>query len=607
MNKKLFFLFPVYFVLLCAASIVLAQDSDRLTKLRLAQGFEDSGEWERAVALYEDLCKLEPDNYQIANGLQRGYTQIKEYDRAKEVILNWLKLHPDDVNFAIQLGGLYYDSGNESAADSAWNSVLANNPNNVQLYRIVANEIMGHRLYDRCIRIYLKGREISKNEVQFADELGSIYVALQQYTSAAKEYIRFIKAAPVQLSFVQSRLNTFINRPEGLKSATEVLNAEVNNLPDNAALRRLFAWLLIEDRKYNAALEQYRIIDRVSNSKGNELYNFAQRLYQENVPSVAVEAFKEVIEEHKNSSFIPYARFGYARAIEELCNQSIENTSQSAYHEAIRLYESIASSYPNSDLTMQSLFRIGVIKYEKLFDLDGALNAFNQIVKLPQRTNVWFEASLKIGEVQVAKNSLTEARQEYESLINVPVVLYQYQASFKLAELNYFEAKFDSALSLLKRFNSNLNTDLTNDALQLQYFIQENYTSNPQGLKEFAEADLLMRRRKYSESLARFQDIVKNYPAALFVDDAMMKIGELHLNLQRPNEAISAFNFVLDSIQSSILQDRALFRTAEIYYNVLKNKEQAVSAYEKLLIRFPNSLYAEESRKRIRLLRGDSI
>jgi tetratricopeptide (TPR) repeat protein len=87
----------------------------------------------------------------------------------------------------------------------------------------------------------------------------------------------------------------------------------------------------------------------------------------------------------------------------------------------------------------------------------------------------------------------------------------------------------------------------------------------------------------------------------------MMKIGELHLKLKQTNEAIAAFRFIADSIQLSILKDRAQFRIAEISENVLHNKVLAITAYEKLLERFPNSLYAEQARKRIRLLRGDGV
>ena len=595
--------------LLCTFSF--AQNTDTLAKLRLAQGFEEAGEWEHAAALYEDLNTLEPNNFLYLDGLQRSYAHIKEYDKAIHVICQWLVFQPRDINKMTALGGLYYDAGNEKAADSVWKSVITLDPHNTQLYRVVANEMLEHRMYDQCIRTYLDGRLMSKSEVTFADELGNLYALLQQYTSATKEYLRLIKAAPEQLSFVQSRLSAFTAKPEGLSAASETVNNELKNSRDNIAQHRLYAWLLMEGRRYDNALEQYRIIDRLSQANGNELFNFAQRLHQERAYKSAAEAFKEIIDEYKHSSLIPYARFGYARACEELAaltdTSASSSESQPTYNSTIQLYESIAAEHVNPDLAAQSLYRIGVIKFDKLFDLDGALHAFTRMKDVPSTANIINDALLKMGEIQTARNDLTEARKEYDRLSKISLVVYRDQAAFKLAELNYFEAKFDSALSMLKRFTMNLTTDIANDALQLQYFIQENNNSAPQALTEFAKADLLMRQRKYSESLLQFHDIVKQYPSALLVDDAMMKIGELYVLLKRPHEAISAFHFIADSIQLSILKDRAQFNIAEICQTVLNNKTQAIEAYEKLLSQFPNSLYVEESRKRIRLLRGDNL
>jgi cellulose synthase operon protein C len=593
------------------------QETDKLMKLRMAQGFEEAGEWERAASLYEDLYKTEPRNYIFTDGLQRSYTQIKEYGNAIGVIRNWLTYQPRDFNMMTTLGGLYYDSGNETTADSVWKSVIATDPNNVQLYRVIANEMMEHRLYENAIRIYLDGRKVGKKEILFADELGTIYSALQQYNSAAQEYTRLVKNSPEQLSLAQSRLSSFTQKPEALKSAADAVSAEIKILPDNPAIRRLYVWLLIEGHQYELALEQYRMIDRLSNANGNEFFNFAQRLNREHEYKTAAKTFNEIITKYNNPQILPQARFGYARAIEELSEQSDTamtapaTTStpatelQPTYRGAITLYESIAADYRTLDLSSQAIFRIGIIKFEKLFDLDGALDAFTRIKCLPQSVNLYSDIMLKIGEVQTARNNIIEARKEYDQLVKMPQIAYQDQAAFKIAELEYYGAGFDTALSILKRFNTKLNTDITNDALQLQYFIQENQSTSPKALTEFAKADLLLRQRKFSESLALFREITKSYPTALLVDDAMMKIGELNLLLKHPDEAIRSFQFVADSIQQSILKDRAQFRIAEIYQSILNNKMLAIESYEKLLTQFPNSLYAEESRKRIRTLRGD--
>jgi tetratricopeptide (TPR) repeat protein len=606
-------------LLLIAASVGRAQETDQMTKLRLAQRFEQAGEWERAVALYEELYRSEPANYVYLDGLQRSYTQVKEYGKAVKIIRAYLRVRPNDVNLMTTLGGLYYDSGDEQRADSIWKAVIDVNPQNAHLYRLVAGEMMEHRLYDECIRTYTAARSISKNKALFADELGNLYTALQQYASAAREYAQLVQTSPDQLLLAQSRMSVFTSKPDGLKAAAEVVHTEVEEAPDNIALHRLYAWILLEDRGYDLALDQYREIDKRTNADGKELFDFAQRLSREHEYRTAAEAFKEIVDQGKNPSLLPYARFGYARAIEELSeksdttdgvfdsrDQSPKPALASSYQKAVQLYEAIVAASPGSDLAMQSLFRIGMIRYEKLFDLDAALDALNRIQNIPQATQVFYDAVNAVGLIQEAQNDLPAARNTFEKLSLGPLKSYRDQATFRLAELDYFEAHFDSSLAELKRFDANPATDLANDALELQYFIQENNSTAPDALAEFAEAELLIRQRKYSESLTRFQDILRRFPAAMLVDDGYLKIGDLHLRMKQPNEALTAFRYVADSMQTSILQDRAEYLIGEVYWKFLGDKPAAIAAYEKLLAQHPRSLYAEDARKRIRTLRGDN-
>ena len=604
----IFLLFP---------AAVRAQNSDAVLKLQLARQYEESDDWEHAAALYQSLYSLQPGNYLFADGLQRSLTHLKEYSSAIRVIRAWLLVHPEDVNMTATLGGLLYDSGNEHAADSVWTAAVASDPRSVPLYRVIANAMMEHSLYDRCIRLYLDGRKAAGDNALFADELGTIYAALQRYREAAREYLLLVEQHPDQLYFAQARLSALSLKPDALKEVSETVREEIGRTPDAPAVHRLYAWLLGENRRFDAALDQYRIIDRLTNANGSELYNFALRLVQEHEPGIAAQAFREIIDGGKNTALLPYVRFGYARSLEELAAEPDTSHSgpsdetaasrMTGFRDAVQVYESLIAQYAIPDLTAQALYRIGVIQCDHLFDLDGALSALNRIETLHAGSTIPFDADLKIGEVQTARNDLAEARRVYRRLLTNPFPGYSEQAAYRIAELDYFEGKFDTALAALKRFDANPNTDLTNDALQLQYFIQENIQTNPAALGEFAAADLLQRQRRYPESLAQFQDILRRNPDAMLVDDGWMKIGALQLRLNHPLDAVAAFRFVADSMKWSILKDRSQFRIAEVYENTLRNKPQAVAEYEKLLAKYPNSLYAEESRKRIRLLRGDIL
>lgn len=615
--------FAITLVLLPAA--LAAQETDLSVRFRVAQGFEQAGDWERAVPIYESLYQSEPQNYVYFDALRRGYTQLKLYDKALILIENRLKTQKEDVLLLSSLGGVYYQMGEDLKADSVWQSVITTSPKNSNLYRLVASQMMEYRLFDQAIKMFLAARAATGNAELFLDELVNIYAAFQQYEQATREYVMMLTTRPGQLPYVQSRMAVFVTRPEALRTAHRVVQEEVNRRSEEVPLRFLLAWLLMEGRDFDSALEEYRVIDRLTKGKGTEIFNFGQRAAQEKAFRVAAKAFKEVIETSPSKEMFPFARFGYARALEEISTETdssvvfledrsalflsptgVVSETRTTYAGVLRLFEAMIEDYPKSEFAAQSSFRIGVIKKDRFFDLDGALSAFGQVrnfPKLPLAT----EAAMQVGEVLTTQNNLAKAHAEYAAISSSNAPEIRDRALFRMAELNYFEAKFDSAIGTLQRLTTNMGTDLANDALQLLYFIQENKAGDPAALREFAGTDLLIRQRKYSEALGRFQSIVKQYPQALLVDDATLKIGELHVLLRHPQEALAVLRSVVNDMPGSILRDRAQMKIGEVYQAVLKDPLRAIEAYELLLTKFPHSLYVGEARRRIRLLRGDAI
>jgi tetratricopeptide (TPR) repeat protein len=597
---------------------LFAQQPDAV-RLRLAQSFEQAGDWERAAVQYEALYQIDPTNYVYFDGLRKSYTNLKEYDKAIDLVRHRLVVQQNDFPLQTILGGLYYQKGNEAAADSIWNAALRTDPRNQTLYRIVASQMIELRIYDKAIETYIKARSATGNERLFAEDLAMLYGALQQYTSATREYIKILTTNPQQLSFVQSRIASFTIRDEGIRAAVTEVKQEVQRSPQNGPLRMLLAWLYIERKDFDAAYEEYRIMDQLNKHGGAEIFNFAQRAMQEQSYKVAAKAFREVIERHPHPSRLPQARFGYARALEELSegNDTLASTSRqqsspvsetrSTYAGVIGLYEKLTAEYPKTDIASQAHFRIGVIKRDRFFDLDGARTTFEEVRTMRVNLAHIIDATFAIADIYIAQNDLSRARLELEPFLVQFPQPHRDNALFRVAEIDYFEANMDSALARLGRLTENVGMDLANDALSLLYFIQESQTTSPVALATFARADLLKRQRKYSEALAQFKEIARQYPTALLLDDTMMRIGELHERLGQYQEAVTAFRSVANDIPLGIFRDRAQMRIGEIFERRLNDKTKAIEAYEQLLAKFPTSLQAEEARRRIRLLRGDAI
>ncbi len=608
-----------------------AQQVESMAKFRLAQSFEEAGEWDRALPLYESLYQSEPQNYVYFDALRRACTHLKQYDKAIGLIQQRLLVQQSDFVLRAMLGGLYYLSGREGKADSIWQAIIHSDPKNPNLYRLIVGQMLEYRLYDQAINLYLVGRSSAGNERLFSEELASLYSVIQQYASASREYIKLLGGNPQQLPYVQARMSSYTGREEGLRAALKVIQEEVRRSLKDVGLRGLLAWLYMEAKDYGSALEEYRVIDKLKNAQGVEIFNFAQRALQEHAYRSAAKAFREVIEQYPSPDRLPHVQFGYARAIEELSAESDTSgrnllsassdraassggrpewsvlESRPSYEGAISLYNAIIKDYPKSELAAQAYYRIGVIQYNRFFDLNGALAALEQVRRMSQSLPLMTESLFIIAEIKTVQNNLSGARDEYQSILQNAPSDNRDKATFKLAELDYFEAAFDSCLAKLQRLSSNVATDLANDALQLMYFIQENKGSALTALAQFAEADLMMRQRKYPEALAHFQEIARLYPNALLLDDAMMKIGELHVALNHIQDALTTFWTVANNMQTSILRDRAQMRIGEVYQNMIKDKVKAIEVYEELLAKYPNSIYAEEARRRIRQLRGDAI
>jgi len=605
--------------LLIGAPSTFGQTDDLQLKIRLAQSFEQAGEWERAAAIYEPLQAADPQNYVLFDALRRCYVQLKEYDQAMKLVRQRLSTSPNDPVLLSSLGALYFQKGEQSSADSIWNLAVQTQPGNTNLYRLVASQMMELRLYEQALGMYLKARSESRQPLLFADERAMLYGALMQYGNATREYLAVLLATPQQLSYVQSRLTGLIQRPEGLEEVLKSARAVVLQNPEYVPLKTLLAWLYLEKKEYPAAYEEYREIDRLTRANGQEIFNFAQRAVQERLYPIAERAFREFIDRYPSHRLVPFARFGLLRSLEEIRGEpgrSEESraprptlgAAESRFEAAtlISQYEGLIVDYPNSEVAAQALFRIGVIRHDVLFELDAALDAFQRVRIHPHAASLAADATLRVAEILLQKNMLAESRRNCETLRSAPQESLRDLVTYQISLLEYYEGQFDSALVALEGLSANPNRDLANDALQLMYFINEN-RSSAAALKDYATADLLLRQHRFSEALQRFDFIVKQYPTALLLDDAHIRIGEILTTLGKIDDAIAVYVTVVENLPDSIVRDKALMALGGIYERYKDDPQRAIATYEQVLMKFPTSVHVEEARQRIRMLRGDSL
>ncbi len=606
--------------LLAAASIPVAAQQDQAQNMfRLAQALEQQGDVERSLQIYSDLFRSDSNNYVYFDAVRRGNVQLKRYDDAIQLSVNRLRKTPNDITLQANLGGIFSIAGKEQQSDSVWNSVLRSANKNQNFYRIVANEQVNLRLFDKAIGTYVQGRKDIGDQFVFAGELAYLYSFIMDYANMTREYLQLVRQNEQQFDFVQSRLASVITRPDALSASAVVVDEELRK-QQTVPLIRLQLWLLMEANRYPEAFIAAQKLESVVSSQGLELFNFAERVFRENEFSVAAASYQQSFKNNSKASFALAARYGYARCIEELSQrgQILTDTTQRdistletkpSFSGAINLYSALAKEFAVSGIGANALYRIGWIRYKQMFDLDGALHMFDSVLTVTPAGAMIPMTLSTVGDISIAQNKLDAAAAKFRSMSNSPYADQDQKnfAQFRLAEIQLFRNDFDSTVSILKPLTENLRADESNDALLLQYFVTENRFQFSDALKGFARAELLARQGKLSEAVKEFSSIIDLYPTAPLADDVLLKIAENHTQLKRYAEALAAYQKLLEEYKESTEKDRTLFKIGELYQFNLMDKQKAIASFEVILEKYPFSLFVDEARKRIRLLRGDSI
>jgi tetratricopeptide (TPR) repeat protein len=593
LKETLFFLTGGILLTVVLTATLLCQTPDLGAKFRLAQGYEQAGDYERAADLYRELLVRDPSNVVFFDGLQRVLLQLKQYDEAVQRIQARLTSNPSDLNLRAQLGTVYYRAGREQEAFAEWDRAVALAPANPQYYRVIASVMIENRLFDRAAGIYRSARAATGDPNLFTMELAQILTFTLEYGGATEEYIRWLTLNPMQLSFVQNRLSTFTWKPDGRAAAMSAVRAALAR-SDDLRLYELLGWLHLEGKEFGAALEVQRSIDRLSNAQGVSLLTFADRVFRERAFDVAADAYREAIEMPVTPQRLPHAKFGYASALKEMSipvdstGGSLAATLFPPSEARVRLegalgrFAQIINEYPSSEYSARSYYQIGLIQFRQFHDLDNARRALEQVLREPFVRNVLrYDVALRLGEIHLAGADTVGAAVRFRSVV---------------------------AAALLNMLSVNVKADFANDALALQSVLEDNEGTSREALTMFGRAEFLARQEKKSEAVGVLLELVERYPQAPLADRAFLRAATLQAETGQYREALATLDTLLTGHrQGATILDRAQFRAAEILQYGLNNAPAAITAYEQLLADYPQSIFASEARRRIRMLRGDTL
>ncbi|MEW6196406.1 MAG: tetratricopeptide repeat protein [Bacteroidota bacterium] len=604
----------IFFLMVFCVELTAQIDYNIENKFRLAQSYEQTGQFDKAESSYRELMNQQKWNYQFFDALNRILIKQKKYNESIQLLEDQIKQTPKDINLYGMLGSTYYMLDNIPSAYDSWERGIKTDPASFVVYRVIVNYAIENRLFDKAIEILMRGKMFAEDPMIFSLDLANIYTANMRFEDAVKEYCSMLSKRPDQIGIVKSRIATFIDRA----TASDLTIKAINNCIDEysqPALYDLLSYCYARIGDYENGFEAIMKYEELIKSNGNALFTFAQDAYRNRQYLPASKGYKYLIDNFPKSQFIPNAKIAYARTLEASVDQSVIDTinwkpinpvlryERSQYNDVINAYDRIAREYPGNAIYAEALYRIAEITFKRLGDLKSADSLYSIINEKAGQSAYSSPSYLSRSIIAIKSDSIEKAKSFLESVVQNKRSERGdlSEAYYHLARINFWEGNFSTSLVNFKEVTKNLGTDFSNDAIELSSLISAT-KKDSLNLLSYAKSDLLLFQNKLKEAAIEFKTLADNPNLFVINEFANYKLSNIFISEDKFYEAIPILDSLVEKSKSSIFADKSTFLLANIYHYGIKNTKKAIGYYQKVLEKYPNSLYFDRARRSLNLL-----
>jgi len=603
-------------------------------RFRIAQRLEGQGQLDQALNIYRSLFEQDTHKSLYYQRYSALLFRLQKYTELEQVITKYLQVNPRDEHAVVDLGKLYFSRGDSTQADQYWAEVMERFQYSQNFFRALYNGLISLQQYDRADEVIKKARKYYNQENLFAQEVAYYQMQRGNYLESAHEYLLFARSDPRYYLQVSSQILRFPHDSSLFKGLDSLLLKELSQFHTSRELHQLRADVLFKFQQYPDAIAEIMTVESLNQYRGNNILDLANDLLNEKQFPLAEETFTRIIGDNRFSTILAQALLGLADAFEEeiMADQELSpfnyfyqdnfffipdyltgiDTEEQRLQQSFAIYDSVITNLPRSNYTAQALYRLGELRYRILNDLDGAQKLYEDAIKISSDWNTRSLCQVRLADLMIAKGALPEA----ENFIRKNMKAMEGSTAEKmfaarLLLVEYFQDEIDSVLASRNELLGllGINDPLFNDVIEFTNFIEDYLAGDyltPAALKaDYIRAELYIRQNKLSQAREKLDYIVSNYPSEKLALSARFRLLQIELFFHRYEMAEKIVRELMEL--EALYTDNALFMLADLAQNRDHNPEYAAQWYELILEKYPNSIYCDSARKRLREMQSAVI
>jgi len=439
-------------------------------------------------------------------------------------------------------------------------------------------------------------------------EMFQIQLLEKKYADLAVTIVRLLDERVMDETELEIFLQEPIAQDELAKKIQIELLRQIQSRPNEPVFPSFLAWIYTQKKDFEGALIQYKALDMLQASGGTLTFQLGEFAINNDLNRVAIKCFETVIQYFPASQF----RFLAQQKLVQLREEVVKNTypvKKEEVKELIEEYNNLAmSQYLNAfDLTM----KVAELHGKYLNRPDTAILILEESFKrMRWPSSFQNKAKVLLGDMYILKDEPWEAsllygqveKDEAESLVG-------YEAKLKNAKVFYFKGEFELCQEQLDVLKQSTSRDISNDAIELGLLLQDLLAEDTTGffLSKFADIDLLIFQGNYAASIEQIEKLTITISNPIVLEKLKYRLFKNFEATRQFDKALEELDQIYKTKASHLYLDDALFFSGIIQSEQKKNKEKAMEFFLSLIKEIPGSVYVAEARKRLRILRGDSV
>ena len=569
---------------------------------QLANNYFDRGEFEKALIIYQDLLKNQIGNFNYFQRVVECYQQLQQYDKAQKALEDQLDKFKQNQLF-VELGYNYQLQKNQEKAKKYYDQAIDKIKKNAGEVYGIAYVFERKSLIDYALLAYKTALE-REPKLSFNFQMAVLYGQQGNTELMIDTFLQEAYQNPQNLPLIQNQLSRFMTEEvdasfiESLKKALLLRAQKTQDVFWNDFL----SWLFVQQKEYGKAFIQQKAIYKRNPDSFANIVNLGQMAIEDNDQDSATEILSFVLENTKDLELL-------IQSHSYLIEMKIDHATEKDYPAITTELESLIKEFGISPYTLSLLKLEADFNAFHLNNSEKAKAILKSAMEMPVNRYQLAEVKMELADIYLFEEKFNQALIYYSQIdedMNGDVV--GQEASLKTAKTSYFKTDFEWASHQLKVLKSASSQLIANDALDLYLLISDNTVEDSLqvALKKFARADFLLYQNKKKESLAAFQQILKEHKGEDIEPVTLLRIGKIYEKLGDFANALANYDAIITKHKDCIYIDEALYFSAEIYNNQLKDTEKAKPLYEEMLTKHEDSIYYVDSRNKYRKLRGDT-